>query len=113
MLLLLFFIFDVKLCKYFSYHSFFIFHKYVISCFLTNIYSIAQEQFELCDAYCTSTVVPFFIQLSVFRFLAKILIPEGSKDVPVGQPIAITVVWDYSLAMVALQTPTPTYEMEF
>ncbi|KAH0980000.1 hypothetical protein GBA52_007177 [Prunus armeniaca] len=27
-------------------------------------------------------------------FLAKILIPEGSKDVPVGQPIAITVVED-------------------
>ncbi|KAK4782749.1 hypothetical protein SAY86_007123 [Trapa natans] len=25
------------------------------------------------------------------RFLAKILIPDGSKDVPVGQPIAITV----------------------
>lgn len=25
------------------------------------------------------------------RFLAKILVPEGSKDVPVGQPIAITV----------------------
>lgn len=27
-----------------------------------------------------------------FRFLAKILVPEGSKDVPVGQPIAITVI---------------------
>lgn len=26
-----------------------------------------------------------------FRFLAKILVPDGSKDVPVGQPIAITV----------------------
>ncbi|GAU40872.1 hypothetical protein TSUD_40470 [Trifolium subterraneum] len=24
-------------------------------------------------------------------FLAKILVPEGSKDVPVGQPIAVTV----------------------
>lgn len=35
--------------------------------FLTNIYSITQEQFELCDAYCTSTVVPFFIQLSVLQ----------------------------------------------
>ena len=28
------------------------------------------------------------------RFLAKILVPEGSKDVPVGQPIAITVTCD-------------------
>lgn len=27
----------------------------------------------------------------LFRFLAKILVPEGSKDIPVGQPIAITV----------------------
>lgn len=26
-----------------------------------------------------------------FRYLAKILAPEGSKDVAVGQPIAITV----------------------
>ena len=25
------------------------------------------------------------------RFLAKILVPAGAKDVPVGQPIAITV----------------------
>lgn len=28
------------------------------------------------------------------RFLAKILVPEGSKDVPVGQPIAVTVTND-------------------
>ena len=26
-----------------------------------------------------------------FRYLVKILVPEGSKDVAVGQPIAITV----------------------
>lgn len=25
------------------------------------------------------------------RYLAKILVPEGSKDVAVGQPIAVTV----------------------
>lgn len=35
------------------------------------------------------------------RYLAKILVPEGAKDIPVGQPIAITVtchgVLDHSL----------------
>lgn len=35
------------------------------------------------------------------RFLAKILVPEGSKDVPVGQPIAITVTCDIFLSMIA------------
>lgn len=32
----------------------------------------------------------------IYRFLAKILVPEGSKDVPVGQPIAITVYVQYT-----------------
>jgi hypothetical protein len=41
------------------------------------------------------------VRVKFFRFLAKILIPEGSKDVPVGQPIAITVSYDNPLSMVS------------
>lgn len=33
----------------------------------------------------------FLCCIMLCRFLAKILAPEGSKDVLVGQPIAITV----------------------
>lgn len=34
----------------------------------------------------------FDASLEYYSFLAKILMPEGSKDVGVGQPIAITVI---------------------
>ena len=33
------------------------------------------------------------------RFLAKILVPDGSKDVPVGQPIAVMVIYDNPSSM--------------
>lgn len=36
------------------------------------------------------------------RYLAKILAPEGSKDVAVGQPIAITVSYNYAYFAVSL-----------
>jgi hypothetical protein len=41
----------------------------------------------------------FPVWVKFCRFLAKILVPEGSKDVPVGQPIAITVTCDNHLSM--------------
>jgi len=41
------------------------------------------------------------VRVKFCRFLAKILVPEGSKDVPVGQPIAITVSCDNPLSMVS------------
>lgn len=54
---------------------------------------ICSEKTSLLDSLLN---ICFFWLNSVFvekycRYLAKILVPEGSKDVPVGQPIAITV----------------------
>lgn len=41
-----------------------------------------------CNEISFLLIVTYFF---FYSFLAKILAPEGSKDVPVGQPIAITV----------------------
>ncbi|KAF7811585.1 dihydrolipoyllysine-residue acetyltransferase component 1 of pyruvate dehydrogenase complex, mitochondrial-like [Senna tora] len=45
------------------------------------------------EVHCFASAFPsvLLVMLNACRFLAKILVPDGSKDVPVGQPIAITV----------------------
>lgn len=64
----------------------------------SSIFAFTLKQKELIKSVKLWSFLKLFLTLcmtKLSRFLAKILVPDGSKDVPVGQPIAVMVICDY------------------